>query len=171
MDASTFDIFTGTPVWVWLILAVLLYRGVMATRPRRTSPYAPLVLPIILFVVSLGSKGSMAPTLENAVWILALVGGGIAGKALAGRVSINVEPGPPAVLLLPGSWNVFWFILAIFLTNYVFGVLDSIDPASSAFPGRGLLHALASGIFSGLFLGYGVSLFARAKRQLRICGP
>lgn len=170
MNASILDIIAGTPIWVWPLLAFLVYRGMMAARPRRSGLYGPLVLPVIMFAISMGSAPAMRLGAPQLAWIATLAAGGLAGAALAARMAIDVEPGPPATLHLPGSWISLVLILSIFLVSYVFGVIGAIDPALAAAPATVFVHAVLRGIFSGIFLGRGLTLFLRARAMLRAVG-
>ena len=40
----------NTPVWVWVLLAFLIYRGIVALNPRAVDPRRALVLPIVFLV-------------------------------------------------------------------------------------------------------------------------
>ena len=44
-----FAILSHTPSWVWVLLAFLVYRGVIAMRPRDVSPSRSLIIPVIFF--------------------------------------------------------------------------------------------------------------------------
>ncbi|PTW57598.1 hypothetical protein C8N35_11077 [Breoghania corrubedonensis] len=161
------EIIAGTPVWVWPLLAFLLFRGLQATRPRRTGISASLVLPVIMLLISLSGSGSAASGTSDLVWIVSLVAGAGGGVVLANRMAIEVDPGPPATVLLPGSWTGFVLIVAIFLVNYVMGVMHAMDPGLAAAPTTTIVHALLRGTFSGVFLGRGLGVFLRAKTTER----
>lgn len=45
-----FAILGHTPLWVWFLLAFLVYRGVAAMRPRDVSPSRGLIIPVVFFV-------------------------------------------------------------------------------------------------------------------------
>lgn len=171
MHVNIVDIIEGTPVWVWLLLAFLVYRGLLATRPRQTGLHGPLLLPVIMFAVSMGSAQGARFAAAQLAWVAALAVGGLAGAALAARTAIDVEPGPPAALHLPGSWASLVLILSIFLVSYVFGVIGSIDPALASAPATVFVHATLRGVFSGIFLGRGLTLFLRARAMLRSIAP
>jgi hypothetical protein len=167
---NVIDIIAGTPIWVWLVLAFLIYRGVMAARPRQTGLHGPLLMPVIMFAVSMSSAHAMRLGAPQLAWIAALAAGGLSGAALAARMALDVEPGPPATLHLPGSWISLVLILSIFLVSYVFGVIGAIDPALAAASATVFVHAVLRGIFSGIFLGRGLTLFLRARAMLRAVG-
>ncbi len=39
-----------TPIWVWVLLAFLIYRGIMMLRPREVSPSRMLIIPVVFLV-------------------------------------------------------------------------------------------------------------------------
>tara|TARA_R110000751_G_scaffold71287_10_gene144257 strand:+ start:26585 stop:27118 length:534 start_codon:yes stop_codon:yes gene_type:complete len=166
---TLFSILSGTPVWVWLMLAFILYRGLKATRPRQTSLHAPLLMPAIMFISSLTSHARQFtdPDLSGLLWLATLAVGGIIGGMLASRLKINVDPGPPVILHRPGSWISFLLILAIFLTQYIFGVINATQPLLANSPTTILLHTMLLGLFNGLFLGRGLAIFHFAKKHQR----
>jgi len=157
----------GTPAWVWLLLAFVVYRGMNATLPRRAHPMSPVLLPAIMMVISVGHGGVPASVMIEGAWLLALLAGLAIGAALAARLDISVEAGPPARLMLPGSWISLVLILAIFALRYVSGAWTAIDPASAAAAGPSLAFALCRGLLSGIFLGRGLTLVARGWLMLR----
>ncbi|MEI2384705.1 DUF6622 family protein [Breoghania sp. JC706] len=157
------DIIQGTPVWVWLLLAFLIYRGLRCTHARRSGLYAPLILPLVMLVVSL--SGGRVATGEPAdlAWMAAFAAGILAGAAAASRMAIEVEPGPPASLLLPGSWASLILILAIFSLNYALGVMHAMAPDLAASPLVATVAALLRGGFGGVFFGRGLAIVWRAR--------
>ncbi|WP_114087340.1 DUF6622 family protein [Thalassospira profundimaris] len=163
---TLFSIIAGTPTWVWFLLAFLLYRGLKASQPRTTSLYGPLIMPVIMFAISLQSHSThfAMPGTIDFLWLTALGVGGLGGVLLASHTSISVEPGPPARIHMPGSWASLVLILMIFLTQYIFGVIDATQPELASDPGIELAQAVLAGLFSGLFLGRGIGLFISAKK-------
>ena len=45
-----FDILSHTPVWVWVLFAYLVSRGVVALREREMQPGRALIVPIVFLV-------------------------------------------------------------------------------------------------------------------------
>lgn len=163
--SSMAAVVVGTPAWVWLVLAFVIYRGFRATLPRRVRLWMPVVLPAIMMALSLGLGGPPASATAEIAWLAALAAGLAIGAALAVRTAISVEVGPPALLSLPGSWASLGIILSIFAVRYVSGALSAVDPAMAAAAGPAL--AGARGILSGIFLGRGLMLVARGWVLLR----
>ena len=163
---TIFSILAGTPGWVWLLLAFILYRGTKATKPHNTSLYGPLTLPVIMFAMSLRSHAPhlALPSTLDFLWLTALGVGGLGGVLLAAHMDIRIQIGPPIRILMPGSWTSLLLILVIFLTQYTFGVIDATQPELASDPGILLAQTVLSGLFNGLFLGRGIGIFISAKK-------
>ncbi len=160
-------VLAGTPAWVWLVLAFLVFRGVRATLPRRVGLWTPVLLPAIMMLLSVGRGGVSNLAIVEIVWLLATTVGVVIGFALAGRTEISVEMGPPAMLRLPGEWKTLGLILSIFAVRYVSGTVIAIDPAIANAPEPSLIFAILRGLLAGIFLGRGVTLALRGWTLLR----
>lgn len=167
MSPTAWGIVAHTPVYVWLILALVLWRAWQATRPRTTGMAGPLVLPGIIVVLGVvGLVAGHATALETAVWVAALVLGGLVGRPLGHHLLLRAEPGPPVRLHLRGSWLIFALILVIFALRYGMAVFDAVDPVAAHQPALRLVETVVRGALSGLLVGrgLGVLLSARAMR-------
>lgn len=54
------QILIHTPVWVWMLLAFLLWQGIQAMRPRRTPIWRALIVPVAF--IAWGCRGSASAT-------------------------------------------------------------------------------------------------------------
>src|ERR1700678_3719319 len=99
-----YQILVHTPIWVWLLLAFLVSRGVAALRPREVAPRRMLILPVVFLVWGLsgliGSRGLGVDLLIFPVAFAAGVYGGIALAALGTAPRLAPETG---ALEMPGS--------------------------------------------------------------------
>jgi hypothetical protein len=125
------DILAHTPAWVWLILALLIYRGLKRTRTREVSPNSLILLPSILTLLAL--RRLLMAGLDAEV--LASTTAGIIAAFVAlltlkpARQTRRVANGK---LLLQGEWLSLGLLMVIFAVNYVDGVLTVINPAAAA---------------------------------------
>jgi hypothetical protein len=151
---SITQIISHTPLYVWGILALLVSRGVAASKEREMSIGKLAILPIAMLALSVvgidnafGFDGAAA-----AVWLVALA----AGAALGWRTidaAKTVACRDRASIVQGGSWLPLVLMMGVFCTKYAVGVMVAMSPA--------LRHALpfviAScalyGMFSGLFAG------------------
>lgn len=144
----------GTPLWVWALLALLLYLGVRALRPTTAPPWRIAIVPTVFFVWGLAglvvSNGQVAQ--RAGAWVVALAVGAIIGWMLAARRPIRVDrvrhlvqmPGGPFTLVLS---------LLIFAIKYVFGVLHAMEPAAFADARLWMTELAVSGVLTGMFVG------------------
>ena len=155
-------ILTGTPVWVWALLAGLLVLGYTQTRSRQTGLPRTLIMPLAMGTLSLygtvSALGTSAPVLAG--WLLSAL--------LAATVMVRSPAAAGTrydttrrLIEQPGSWVPMLLILGIFLTKYSVGVSLVLHPTLRLDPAFVLPVALLYGLFSGLFAG-------RALRLLRL---
>ncbi len=156
-------ILSGTPLWVWAVLAALVVLGIWQSRPRQVSPGRLLVLPLALLALGLWSMApgfAARPGLVLA-WLLTLV--------LALWWARRLAPSSGArwladrrVLALPGSWMPLVVMLLIFSLRYASGVAIVLRPEWRAALSVQLPMAAAFGALSGLFMGRTLGLLTLA---------
>jgi len=157
-----YEILSHTPIWVWALLAFLIYRGVNAMQPREVAPIRALIIPLVFLVWGLsGLVGAHGLGLDLALFVAGAAAGYAAGGALA---MVTPAPGltPSGMLAMPGSPIPLAMILAAFIVKYVGNVTLAVtpDPATQAEIAGAL--ALIGGGFAGLFWGRTLALFRRA---------
>jgi hypothetical protein len=159
------QIITRTPVWVWPLLAFLVYRGILGTRDRETSLRNLFILPIVMLGLSL--QGVLAHFGLHADDLSFWMAGAVAAGALAWltlrRDGVRVHHDRGAVTVR-GSWAPLALILAIFATKYVTEVLMAIDPARQGTASFVLPVCLLYGIFNGVFMGKLLRVVALYRR-------
>jgi len=121
-------ILTLTPIWVWAVLALLVWLGMVASRTRTVGLPRLLATPLAFIawgLVSLAtSKAALGPA--AAAWLLAALCGGALG--LIERFDrLRFEPGR-ALVHVPGSWFPMIRNLAIFLAKYAIAVAMAVKP-------------------------------------------
>jgi hypothetical protein len=159
------QIFSHTPVYVWAILAFLVYRGVAMRRDREAGMRLLAVMPLVMLGLSLqgviGNFGVRA--LPLAVWLTGLVLGVAASWSLVNGERIATAPGSDGQKVIQrGSWWPLALMMAIFVAKYVLAVAMVMMP-SLATDRLFVAGACALfGLLSGLFLG-------RSARYLAAC--
>jgi len=70
---TAYQILTQTPLWVWILLAYLIWQGMQAMQPRTTPIWRALILPVVFIVwgVSRIGFGHQASAWPLVVWIAA----------------------------------------------------------------------------------------------------
>ncbi|MDR5857273.1 hypothetical protein P9239_00440 [Caballeronia sp. LZ062] len=156
-------ILAGTPAWVWVLLAVLVSRGLKAMKGG-TAPLSKLaVVPAIfaawgLLHIFTGPEAGWEPA---ATWLVGgLFGVGI-GAMLAKKSAMTVDRVRRTVSV-PGSVVPMLLILATFASKFFIGFelattasvgVDFVLVALSA-----LISGVIAGIFAGRFLIYWLAL-------------
>lgn len=157
--AMLIQILSHTPFYVWAILALLVYRGVIAMRTREVKVSKMFIIPVIMLVLSLqdvfvkfGFTG-----VAFAAWTVAAV----ATMALVRRFSAArvTQSSTAGSVIVPGSTAPLSMMMAVFATKYGASVAVAIAP-----------HLLADIVFSaalcalfGVLNGY---FFGRVARDM-----
>jgi uncharacterized membrane protein len=143
-------IVSHTPLWVWALLAYLLYRGWIALGDRAAPLWKVILLPVVMLGLSLQGLLQQfwrhASVLEFAALAL-LLAAACSWRTTARQV--QVQPGS-SLLLVRGSWRPLAMTLAIFSLKYAVGVTQALHPAWL----RGIAIALALGLLYGMFAGF-----------------
>lgn len=155
---SAIDIVTRAPLWVWPLLAALIWYGISRTRPRVVSPGGLLILPLAIGVTGLYLILTYgAAPLAFVVFGLAI----LPGVAVARRLTVNdgAWHDKDAMVHVPGEYTTLVIVLCIFLLRFVAGATVGIAPDYA--------HSLVLALpFSG-FYGFALGLtLTRARIQL-----
>jgi len=151
------QIVLNTPLWVWALLAFLVYRGILAAGGREVPLKKTLIIPLVMLALSLhGTLSAFGPKLATLTpWLLCLVAGAALAWALFERDAVRPYPRRGSIYLR-GSWLPMALMLAIFATKYAVGVLLALQPQwaqqAGFAPGVCALYGLFSGVFIGKML-------------------
>lgn len=156
---NAIDIITRAPVWVWPLLAGLVFFGLRMTRDRDAGIAPVLIMPLVLAAYGLQSI-VMGPTTAG---VLGLFMGAAAGIAIAfGLEQRNRAVRlPSGRLRLKGEWTPLFVILTVFVLRFGNGVMQVMNPV------------LASGDAVRGIVGLGIGLSAailltRAALRVRV---
>ena len=163
-----YEILVHTPRWVWAILLVLLWLGLVQTMPRKAKLRRVILLPLAMTGLSLYGTLSSFGTVP-ASWVM------WAGAALMTFAWVASSSLPAGVRFdaarqtfsLPGSWVPLALMMAIFLTKYAVGVMLAMHPALAHDSAVAAIVASLYGAMSGVFLGR----MARLLRLAQAIGP
>ncbi len=158
------QILVKTPLYVWAILAFLIYRGLLAARDRDVSVARMLVIPALMLVLALqaiaaqfgvASVGMAAWAAGTGLMLLQRWKFGVAG----------VTPGAaPNSVRIRGSWAPLAMMVAVFLIKYALAVVLAIRPHLAD---EAVFAATACGLL-GLCNGYFLGQLARGLAEVRI---
>lgn len=159
------QILSHTPVYVWALLAFLLYRGYLASQDREITLLKLAIIPGVMLVLALTSINPHG-ALGEAVWAAWAAGVAVAVSLVwtlsKGEIAVNRAAG---TVLQRGSWAPLMLMIAIFITKYTVGVMSVMRPE--------LMHSLPVslgvtvlyGLFNGVFIGRLVRYAAAFLRQ------
>ena len=147
------SILRHTPVFVWLILAALVWRGWSARRDREVAARKLAIIPLVLLALSLwgvlSAYASHAVTLP--LWLAGVLAGTfVASRLVRGEVAVLPER---AALLVRGSWVPMVVLVTMFLLKYVTNVALAIQPALAANASFANVSCALSGLLSGALFG------------------
>lgn len=151
------QILIKTPVYVWAILAFLVYRGVLAARERDITPLRMAIVPVAMLVLALQSIAAQFG-MESVAMLAWLLGAAVLTlqRLAVGRSGVLAGAGAGKVRLR-GSWTPLALMLAVFSIKYVLAIVLAIRPEMA---GQALFAATACGLL-GLCNGYFLGQLAR----------
>jgi len=141
-------IVSGTPTWVWVLLAVLAWLGLRQALTQTASLRRVTLMPLALVALSLYGTVTVfgSQPLALLVWAMA---------AAASAFLVLRRPVPP------GSWAPLALMMAIFCTKYAVGITNAINPSFLHSTAVALTVSALYGLCSGV-------LIARALRLWRL---
>lgn len=158
-----------TPWWVYVVLYVLIQRGVAARRANVAPLWRLAILPVLFAGLDIEgiirNKAISAAMLP--LWLVGLAAGAALGHALVRHVRVRADHAH-WLIGLPGDATVLPLILVIFALKYAVSYTVAAAPAlaqETAFLVLVLLiGGFCTGIFAGRFGTYAVK-FRRAAGQ------
>lgn len=146
------QILIQTPVYVWAILAFLIYRGVVASKDRVVSYRSVFIIPAVMLMLGANSiaRGFGLDTPAGAAWLGGVIAGAVIAWVWAGRAIVDRAAG---VVMQRGSWIPLMLMMAIFFCKYAVAVTLTMLPALRGNTGFIVPVCVAFGIFNGIFLG------------------
>ena len=157
-----FQILSNTPIYAWILLALLVWKGLRARKIHIISWKDMLVFPLVMLGWSFYSAYQNYDVTSLLFWILSLAAGIAMGPLTMRGQSFRFDKEKKQVEL-SGSWVPLVLMLSIFAVRYYLGASYGMHPelkgALSLFTVE-CLAALIAGIFFGRFLG----LWRRSKQ-------
>jgi len=150
-------ILTGAPLFVWPLLALLVFIGLRARQPRSVPVAVFYMLPLMGVMALRTASGLPAGAVVWTVFGLAYVVGAAAGYALQSRWT-GARDG--ARVQLAGENLTLLVVMVLFWANFVGGMLEAISPAT-------YLSPVFQGVFAALLASSSGSFAGRAVQVLR----
>jgi hypothetical protein len=157
-----YQILVHTPVWVWPLLAYLVWAGIQGMRPRTATIWRSLIVPAIFIIWGLSGlvlqrRDTIAPLVT---WLAAALVLGTTGFLLAKPFELDHTTGE---IKRPGSVVPLIRNITIFALQYAVRVIMAIDP--DARTTATLVGRAVGGAMTGYFLGRTVALLRQYHRQ------
>ena len=155
-------ILSGTPLWVWVLFAYLMWLGSRSLKPSQVPVRKVAVLPVVFIVWGLSglTRHPFPAEAIAAFWLGGLAGGLLLGLASGPRL-LAVDRDGGGIIHFPASPLPLIRNLLIFGAHYVLNVLLALRPADAA----SLMQAdiAVSGASAGYFVGWAFMLWQRYR--------
>ncbi len=143
-----------TPVWVWLLLAFLITRGIAAMKPGETSLQKLAIVPALFAVwgawsISHRFGASLAAWSE---WLVGIATGAALAWLLLNRLKLTLDRST-GKLWRSADFSLLPLLLITFVVKYGFEVAFAVSPSLTANAGFSAAYLLLAGGFTGLFIG------------------
>lgn len=150
-----------TPLWVWALLTYLIFRGIKARYPARTSLLKLAIIPAIFAVWGIADLARLYGLRAEVVglWLGGIAMGAGIGWRLLAHADIRADH-TTGTLWRPADRTLLALLLLTFGVKYSFGAIAAISPDLLQHAGFRLADLLLSGAFTGIFIGK----FARYAR-------
>ena len=157
-----YQILIHTPLWAFLLLAYLVWQGIKAMWPRKTTIRRSLIVPLVFIVWGLSrlmshNQGSFGPVIS---WIAAALVMIPIGALTAKPFELDHATGE---ISRPGSPIPLIRNVTIFALQYAVAVIAAIDPDGRTV--ATVIGRAVSGATTGYFLGRTVALLRQYRKQ------
>jgi len=163
-------IFANIPIFVWPLLALLLWSGLKARKPNQVPLRILILLPVVFFT---WSGVSFIGRYASDPWILALWGlfigmGFWLGLVNIQRLSLSFDR-ERKMVNMPGSWIPLILSMSIFGSKFTAGMMRGMFPElSHSWTLIGL--ELFAGLILGVFAGRSVGCLLKYRASTRSIG-
>jgi alpha-beta hydrolase superfamily lysophospholipase len=163
---TVLQIVRNTPLWVWPLMVLVIWLGILGLRSRTLPLWRLAVLPAVGLVLSFVGLGQAAqPALALVAWLVALAVALPLGDLLGRRRTVHrLDDGR---LEIAGGWFMLVFGISIFAVRYALGVVFGMAPALRADPAWIALAGGVGGFVAGIGLGWLGGVGGRSSRWIR----
>jgi hypothetical protein len=166
---------THTPWWVYVLLVVLVRRGMAAGRPRVTQLWKLGIQPVIFILLDIDGF-VMNHSIDAAIfglWVICLGLGSAFAYFMARNVAVRADR-TNWLIGMAGVKRILPLTLVAFALKYAIAWLSATAPALAGSTHFLMASLSVSGFFTGIFLGrFGVRLvkFFTAPSERLATGP
>jgi hypothetical protein len=169
------QILSNTPLWVWGLLAALMWLGLSQAKARSAGLARITVMPIAMTGLSIwgtvsafGSSPMFGYVMLAWMFAAAVMLAVVAPMGVPRGTTYHVAS---RTFALPGSWAPLLLIMGIFLTKYAVGVTLAMQPSMARDGFFTLLVGGLYGLFSGIFAGRAARLWRLAFQSTPLGQP
>jgi len=143
-----------TPIWVWLLLAFLVTRGIAAMKPAQTSLQKLAIVPGLFAVWGAWSISHRfgASLIAWSEWLAGIATGAALAWLLLGRLKLTLDRST-GKLWRSADFSLLPLLLVTFLVKYGFEVAFAVSPTLTTSAGFSAAYLLLTGGFTGVFVG------------------
>lgn len=157
-----YQILVHTPLWVWILLAYLVWQGVKSMQPRKAPIWRALIVPAVFIVwgvsrIGFGQQDSQGPLVA---WIVAALLLMPLGVLTPRPFDVDHKTGE---IIRPGSIFALVRNLAVFGLQYTVSVISAIDAGDRAV--AFIVGRAISGATAGYFFGSMIALLVVYRRK------
>ena len=147
------QILINTPIWVWALLAFLVYRGILMSHDRQVTLRATFILPLLMLGLSLqGLIQHFGVRFESVgLWLLAAVCVSALYATHFGKNGVQVVS--ERLIQLQGSWMPLVLMMSIFFLKYCENIAVVVQPELRSNIVFISVCSVSFGIMNGLFFG------------------
>ncbi|WP_211453842.1 DUF6622 family protein [Collimonas antrihumi] len=148
------QIISHTPLWVWALLAFLIYRGILASVDRELTLKKLSIIPLVMLALSWQGVSTVFGVTPPPMlcWLLAATVAASLNWRLFRKDRVIAYP-ERGVVFQRGSWLPLILMMGIFLTKYTVGVTLAIHPALAHDGAFTAVVCTLYGVFNGMFIG------------------
>jgi len=154
-------ILTNTPLWVFALLAYLIWQGSQSLRPRTQPIWRMLIVPLVFFLMGLSRlvtarDGGIEPLLA---WLVAALL--FASLAIARAPRLLAVDRKSGTVTRPGSATPLARNITVFVLQYAVAVATAmkLEPHAAV----AIIGHAVSGASAGYFSGWSVALLRRYR--------
>ncbi len=145
---------SGTPVWVWVLMAYGFFMGIRAFRQREVFLPLMAIMPALFLFLSVPSLVAIIADVPmiGLAWFFSMVAGILLGWFFLAPDPLSIDKSHIRIVV-PGTWSSLVLFVTIFAIKYVYNVVRAINPVLAAQPGFLLAVFGLSGVSTGIVIG------------------
>ncbi|MCD1625728.1 MAG: hypothetical protein ACU0B7_10495 [Paracoccaceae bacterium] len=144
------SIFSAIPLWVFPLLAGLVWLGRRAAQDRDASPWMIYALPLLGLMSLNRALGLPLAEVALTAMVIAYLTGCVLGY---GVQPMWIVARDPKKIRLRGEWVTMITILGLFSLNFTAGMMQGLDPSMTEAMIPTLVFGAAAGLLSGSLAG------------------